>query len=153
MRFTLRRATPRDLDTLTMQRRRMFEAIREHTAREHAIGDREYRRWAAQQMKAGRFVAWIVEAADGAPAAGGAVWLQEQQPRPGMPARREPYLLSMFTDPAFRGRGLATRIVREALRWSRRRGFRRMTLHASRFGRGIYRGRGFERTWEMRALL
>jgi GNAT superfamily N-acetyltransferase len=77
----------------------------------------------------------------------------EQQPRPGLPARLEPYLLSMYTDPAYRGRGLASRIVRATMTWARRNGYRRMTLHAAPLGRGVYRKHGFERTWEMRALL
>ncbi len=145
----LRRATLRDIPTLADQRRKMFEALGDFTGREHAIGDRAYRSWARRLMKSGRFTAWIVEAR-GRPVAGGAVWLMGQQPRPGLPERLEPYLLSMHTEPAFRSRGLATRIVREALKWARRRGFKRMTLHAAPLGRGVYRKLGFERTWEMR---
>jgi hypothetical protein len=35
----------------------------------------------------------------------------------------------------------------------RRRGLSRITLHASPFGRSVYRKLGFERTWEMRRVL
>lgn len=154
VRFRIRRATLRDLDILVEQRHRMFDAFRKVTKEEHEVGDREYRKWARRLMEKGELVGWIAETVPGRKAvAGGAVWLLEHQPRPGVPAGKTPYLLSMYTDPGHRGRGLATRIVREAMRWSRENGYRRMTLHASRFGRGVYRRLGWERTWEMRVVL
>jgi len=152
--FRIRQATLRDLDLLVRHRRRMFEDMRQpFTEEEHAAGDREYRRWARRLMSKGEFVAWIAETAAGTPVAGGAVWLQERQPRPGMPAHKAPYLLSMYTEPKFRGRGLASRIVKEAARWSKRKGYASMTLHASKQGRRVYTRLRWERTWEMRFRL
>jgi len=59
----------------------------------------------------------------------------------------------MYTEPKFRGRGLATRIVNEAMRWSKRNGHAVMTLHASKQGRSVYSRLRWERTWEMRVRL
>ncbi len=56
----------------------------------------------------------------------------------------------MFTEPAYRGRSVGTRILREAMRIARQRGFRRIVRHAAPLGRPLYRRLGFERTWEMR---
>ena len=126
---------------------------RRHSPEEHAVHDRDYRRWVKRLLPKGEFVAWIVETSGGAPAAGGAVWLQERQPRPGQRSARIPYLLSMYTEPEFRGRGLATWIVKEAMSWSKRQGHRSMTLHASKQGRGVYTRLRWERTWEMRVQL
>lgn len=109
--------------------------------------DRRYAAWARARMKSGTFAGFLVESR-GAVVAGGCVWLQPRQPRPGFHGRL-PYLLSMFTEPAHRGRGLATRIVRAATAWCRSRGFRRMTLHASIPGRRVYSKLGWQRTWEM----
>jgi len=150
----IRRATTRDLDVLVHHRRRMFEDMgRPYTPDEHAVHDREYRRWAKRLMSKGEFVAWIAGMNGGAPAASGAIWLQERQPRPGQTDCRVPYLLSMYTEPDFRGRGLATRIVKEAMRWAKREGHRFMTLHASKQGRGVYSRLHWERTWEMHVKL
>ena len=80
----------------------------------------------------------------------GAVWVREIQPRPGAALRRQPYLLSMYTEPAFRGKGLATKIVETAIAWAKARGFPSMTLHASDLGRGVYEKLGFRMTTEMR---
>lgn len=154
VRFSVRRATLRDLETLVDQRHKMFDAFRDVPEEAHAIGDREYRKWARARMRRKELVAWLAETVPGGRAvAGGAVWLIEHQPRPGTPAGKTPYLLSMFTEREFRGRGLASRIVREAMRWARGNGYPRMTLHASKFGRSVYRKLGWERTWEMRVML
>jgi GNAT superfamily N-acetyltransferase len=150
--FRVRRAALEDLDVLVAQRRRMFEDMGGFGAEEHAVGDREYRRWVRRLMPKGEFVAWIVEAG-GRAVAGGAVWLQERQPRPGRAAQKAPYLLSMFTEPPFRGRGLASMIVRTAARWAAREGYDFMTLHGSREGRRVYAKLGWKRTWEMRLSL
>jgi GNAT superfamily N-acetyltransferase len=152
--FRVRRATLRGLDVLVHHRRRMFEDLPGRYSRtEHAVHDREYRRWVKRLLPKGEFVGWIAETRGGAPVAGGAVWLQERQPRPGEAAAKVPYLLSMYTEPEFRGRGLATRIVKEAMRWSKRGGHRFMTLHASKQGRRVYTRLRWERTWEMRVRL
>src|SRR5438045_8481849 len=108
----------------------MFEAMHPFSPEEHAVGDREYRRWAKRLMSQGDFVGWIAEAGAGRPVAGGAGWLREQQPRPGTAPYKIPYPLPMSTEPAFRGRGLPTRSVKEAMPWSHRPGTAALPLHA-----------------------
>ena len=152
-RVRIRRATLRDLDVLVRQRRGMWEDIADHTEAELDAADRVYRQWTRRRMKSGKLVGFLAETRDGRVVSGGCVWLQEIQPMPGRPDRVQPYLLSMYTEPEFRGRGLATRIVREAIRWSKARGYFRLSLHASDFGRAIYQRQGFKRSWEMRVRL
>lgn len=101
-------------------------------------------------MVSGELTGVIAETPDGRTVASGLVWFRAEQPRPDFQGFESPYILSMFTEPAVRGRGIATRIVRELLAICRERGFPNVGLHASRFGRDIYRRVGFERTWEMR---
>jgi GNAT superfamily N-acetyltransferase len=98
-------------------------------------------------------VALVVEALGGAIVASGGVWFRSEQPRPENSRQTVPYILSMYTEPEYRGRGLAGRIVREAVRICRARGFARVALHAARRARPMYRRLGFERTWEMRREL
>ncbi len=148
--YKVRRATPRDLGVLVVHRRKMWEDIGGRSREALDAADPMYRRWYLRETRAGRYVAFVAEDRGGRVVASGCLWLQPGQPRPGNPRRVDPYLLSMYTEPGHRGKGLATRIVREAVRWCREHGFERMTLHASRMGRGVYRGLGFERTWEMR---
>jgi len=146
----LRRAGTGDLAVLTAHRRGMWRdiGIRASTSALQAA-DPVYRRWLAGMMRRRRAFAWIVEAADGRPAGSGVVWLPDSQPRPGDLGLPRPYLMSMYTVPSFRGRGVARRIVVAALDWARSRGYRRFTLHASTMGRPIYARLGFRPGREM----
>ncbi len=148
----IRRASTRDIDILIDQRRRMFEDLHHWSDSEHEIGDRTYRRWALDLMRRKLFAGFIAFL-EGSPVAGGCVWLREIQPRPGLLVGRSPYLLSMYTKPEYRGLGLATRIVREAMKWSKSQGYGAMSLHASKLGRRVYKKIGWRRTWEMSVRL
>ncbi len=152
-RVRVRMATVADLDLLVRHRRGMWEAIFDVPRERLDAADRAYRGWARRRMMSGRMVGWIVETAQNEPVASGCVWLAPQQPRPTWPGLLAPYLMSMYTEPAHRGRGHATRIVREAVRWSRRSGYSVVLLHASKFGEAIYMREGFERGNEMRLYL
>jgi GNAT superfamily N-acetyltransferase len=150
VRYSIRQATLADLDILVMQRRRMFRDMSDYSKRELDAADPVYRRWARTRMKSGKLVGFIAETQDDKAVAGGCVWLQERQPRPGWPGGTIPYLLSMYTDPAHRRKGLAARIVRAAIKWCKASGYWRLTLHASKQGRRVYAGLGFEDGSEMR---
>ena len=152
-RFTLRRATLDDLDLLLRHRRGMWEAILEATPEEMDEANRDYRRWARARFKSGELVGWIAETDRGEPVASGCVWLMPSQPRPGWKGTVSPYLMSMFTEKTYRGQGLGTRITREAIRWSKARGYTVLLLHASRFGKSIYVREGFADGNEMRLRL
>jgi GNAT superfamily N-acetyltransferase len=146
----MRTATLKDLDTLVRFRRRMFEDMGVRDGLDAA--DRVYRRWAARLLNRGELVGWIAERG-GRAVAGGCVWLRPQQPRPGAKRDVQPYLLSVYTEPEFRGRGLASRVAKAAIDWCRRSGFPGLVLHASSMGRRVYAKLGWRRTWEMKLEL
>ena len=140
----------RDLDALVHQRQAMWKALGVRNNELHEKGDRVYKRWARARLKNHQLMAWVVKSADGRMAGGGCVWLQPIQPRPRRTSMVQPYLLSMYTEPDFRRRGVASMVVKEAIKWCRKKGYERLMLHASMMGRGVYRRLGFKRTWEMR---
>ncbi len=147
----LRPATERDLATLVRHRRAMFLELRRRSQHEMDRHDRVYRRWARRGMRAREFFAFVVEGPDGRIAGSGALWLQPQQPRPGRwMVDRLPYVLSMFTEPDARGRGVASQLVARMVDWATERGYPRIFLHASSMGRSVYERLGFESGNEMR---
>jgi len=152
-RLRIRRARLVDLEHLVSQRRAMWVEIGIKDKQELDSADREYRRWARNGLRKGTLLAWIVKDEESQVAGGGCLWLQPIQPRPGIRTSFQPYLLSMYTEPRFRGKGVASKIVEEAKRWSKTKGFPQLVLHASKMGRRVYSGRGFKRSWEMRANL
>jgi len=149
----IRRATVRDLGVLRRHRDAMFRDMGRGNPRSLAAADRAYAVWARRLLRTGDLVGFLAVLRDGTVVAGGCVWLREHQPHPVLAGGRVPYLLSMYTEPAHRRRGLATKIVRAATRWARARGFPRFFLHASEKGRGVYEKLGWSRTWEMETKL
>ena len=146
----VRKATLKDLETLVHQRRAMWADLGVKGKARHNAADGIYKRWAGTRIRNRQLIAWLVEGRDREIAGGGCVWLQPVQPSPRKPSTLQPYLLSMYTEPRFRRRGVASMIVLAAIDWCRKQGFPRLTLHASNMGRGVYEKLGFNRTWEMR---
>jgi GNAT superfamily N-acetyltransferase len=83
--------------------------------------------------------------------AGGGFQVRTLMPRPGyVHGEPEGLIVSMWTDPKHRRRGLGRRIVEAILAWGRANGVTRFTLHASNDGRPLYERYGFCPTNEMR---
>lgn len=129
----------------------MWEAIGGRSRGELDRADLIYRDWVVRESRAGRFVAFLTVDSNGRPLGSGAIWLAPAQPRPGrLAGEAMPYILSMFTEPRARGKGIASEIVRAMIAWASRRGYRRISLHASPQGRPIYTALGFLPGSEMR---
>lgn len=129
----------------------MWEEIGGSTRGELDRADRAYRRWVRREMEAHRFFGFLLVRSDRSVVGSGAVWVQPAQPRPGRLDRLEmPYILSMYTEPSERGRGVASALVRAMVLWAERRGYRRVFLHASKAGRPVYAHLGFVEGNEMR---
>jgi GNAT superfamily N-acetyltransferase len=100
----------------------------------------------------GSYRGWLVENADGV-VAGGAVLIIGFPSSPQDPATRRAWILNMYTEPAYRGRGLARSIMEAMISWCREQGFGWVSLHASDAGRPLYEKLDFKSTNEMRLML
>jgi len=147
--YRVRTATLRDIPVLARQRRSMFVDMHTPSRKDLAVHDAAFPSWARREMRAGRLHCFLVEDRSGSVLGGGALWLREVQPYPGFGGGMVPYLMSMYTEPAHRGRGIATMIVEHAVAWSRSRGYGSITLHASKMGRPLYEKLGWEDGSEM----
>ena len=128
----------------------MWENMGVKDRRQLASADKVYSRWAGKRLRDRSLLGWVVENGDGMIVGSGCLWLQPRQPSPGNSDRLQPYLLSMYTMPDYRGKGLASKIVREAVKWTKQNKYASLRLYASEMGRGVYRNLGFKRTSEMR---
>jgi len=138
-----------DVDLLVAHRQAMFAAIGGFSPADLEASDPVYRRWIRPRLRDGRAGAVVARSGD-EPVGSAVIWLREDQPRPGAPKLLVPYIMSVYVDPRFRGLGIATQLTRALIAWAAQRGYFRVLLHASVFGRSVYRRLGFERTWEMR---
>jgi GNAT superfamily N-acetyltransferase len=149
----IRVATLGDLPVLVHQRRQMFMSMGERDQALLERADRAYASWFREQARKGRIHALVAELRGGQVVAGGTVWLQERQPRPGFDGGPMPYLMSMYTEPEHRGQGIASAVLERTIAWCLEQGFGSMSLHASPDGRHLYQRRGFLRTQEFRLRL
>src|SRR5262252_2065476 len=93
-------------------------------------------------IERGHCIAWLAEAG-AAPVGSSALLLYPHLPSPTSAAPREGYLLSVYTVPAWRRRGVAAALVRAAIESGRHMGLARVRLHATSAGRAIYAAAGF----------
>jgi GNAT superfamily N-acetyltransferase len=85
---------------------------------------------------------WVVEIDERVVSIGTLAFF-DRPPYVGNPEGKEAYLLNMYTQPAYRGRGAASAIVDAALSEARRRGVRKLIVHATAAGRPLYAKVGF----------
>jgi GNAT superfamily N-acetyltransferase len=148
----VRLATVADLEHLLAHRVAMFRDMGE-AAPAVLDGVREdARRYFTAAVPQGSYVAWLAEA-DGAVVAGAGVVIAAWPGSPWDGQSRRAWILNVYTEPAWRRRGLARRLMAVVLDWCRAEGFSRVSLHASDEGRPLYAALGFVPTNEMRLTL
>lgn len=108
-------------------------------------------------MADGRYVGWVAELDDRSRGivAGAGLQLRELLPRPNAARERlvrgpQGLVVNVYTERAWRRRGVADALMRELLRWCRGNGIESVVLHASGEGRPLYEKLGFTPTNEMR---
>jgi GNAT superfamily N-acetyltransferase len=150
--WTIRQARADEVATVLHHRRQMFIDMGD---RDEQVLDEVIRSSQAifgEALRAGTYRGWFVEA-DGQVVAGGGVLLVPFQPGPREPRPARPYIVNVYTEPAYRRRGLARRLVEEMVAWCRAEGYAGVNLHASAEARPLYESVGFVPTNEMRLPL
>lgn len=106
-----------------------------------------------EALRNGGYRGWIAELENGQIVAGGGIVISAWPGHPGEVEARRAWILNMYTEPAFRRRGIANMLMDTMIAWCRDAGFRTVSLHASNDGRPLYEALGFEPTNEMRLSL
>lgn len=146
--FETRLATEADAELISEQRYRMFvDSTQVNDVRLKEVTEK-FVPWVRERLIDGRYVGWLT-AEDGRVVAGAGVLFMDFPPHWMDPEPVRAYLLNVYVDPAFRGRGLAKELLEVAMNDARRRGIKVMSLHASEFGRPLYERNGFKSTNEM----
>ena len=147
--FRIRRATPADLELVMRYRIEMFRDMG-YSEDEIAAMAKNGEPYFANGLSNGNYQGWFFEDASGRVVACGGVALIEYHPGPRDPTPRRPWIVNVYTEPAYRHRGLARRLMEAMIAWCREQGYHSINLHASQFGRPLYQSLGFEPTNEMR---
>jgi GNAT superfamily N-acetyltransferase len=149
--YRVRHAVVTDAQTIARHRVGMFRDMGQLTPEEAPGVEAATHAMLIDQIVSGDYVGWLAETAEDEVIAGAGVLLHSYYPTGRNPrGRPTAYILNVYTEPAHRRHGLASRLVSEILGWCRSHGIPRASLHSSAFGRSVYERLGFEPTNEMR---
>ncbi len=151
--YSLRTATVADLSTIMRHRRQMFADMGYRDTASLDAMEATSASFIRAGLENGSYRGWLMTTADGGVVAGGGVAILSYPSSPRDPSLHRAYILNMYTEPAYRKRGLASMIVEAMVRWCREQGFAWVSLHASADGRHLYESLGFQPTNEMRLAL
>jgi GNAT superfamily N-acetyltransferase len=107
-------------------------------------------RWFRGELRTRRLLGLLAVTRDDVPVASGLMWLQPRYPSRHFPQLETPIVFSVYTAPAHRRRGLASRIVLGLAAAAQRRGYTRVELFSSKMGRPVYEAIGFRPTEQLR---
>jgi GNAT superfamily N-acetyltransferase/heme-degrading monooxygenase HmoA len=119
------------------------------------VAEARLREW----LERGEYVGWLAMAPDDDAVIGGAGAQRRQAlPHPvrledgsvSVAEGRHAIVLNVYTEPAWRRRGVAEALMRHVIRWAGEERLDRLVLHASDEGRPLYQRLGFVATNEMR---
>ncbi len=151
--FTIREATPADLDIVLRHRRNMFYDMGYTDETLLAAMLAASRPFFSERLKDGRFHAWLVENGYRDVVAGGGLLILDYPASVRDPSSKRPLIVNVFTERAYRRRGIARELMQIMIDWCRKEGYGMVVLHASTEGRPLYEQLGFTQTNEMRMML
>ncbi len=74
----------------------------------------------------------------------GTILLEDRPPSPKHKINLYAYILNIYVDPMYRGKGFARKIMEYLHEYARSMGVRKIGLNTSRFGRGLYEKMGYK---------
>ncbi len=155
--FTLRRTELRDLDALVEMRMGLLREVgnvsSDISQSELAAVTEAHRHYFGDSVATERYVGFVAEI-DGRIVGTGGLVLLERPPYKGNLAGLEAYLMNVYTVPQWRGKGIATAIVRQIVNNAERFGAKRVWLHTEPGAQRLYEKAGFvSKNSEMEMLL
>jgi len=147
--LTTRRATVDDSELITRHRKAMFADMQD--AEDTVLSEmaRKFEPWVRRMIAEAKYTGWITH--DGEQAVGSAgLLILDWAPHFLDPhCDQRGYILNVFVEPGYRGRGIAKALTVECIAEAKRRGIGVVALHASKKGQPVYETLGFKTSNEM----
>ena len=140
---SMRRASLEDVETL-VDLRLALECESGHPTQETMVADvrRATRQYFLEALPAATFLVWVAEAQGTIVATSGLIFFQKPPSERNLTGL-EAYILNMYTVPAWRGKGIATRLLQTLITSAKQRHAHRIWMFATQDGRPIYERAGF----------
>ncbi|HEY1990877.1 MAG TPA: GNAT family N-acetyltransferase [Gammaproteobacteria bacterium] len=145
---TVRPVGVADAEIVTRHRHRMFVDAGKPDDAALAAMSAAFLPWVSRKLASGEYFGWVAASGDRVVSGIGMMVLDW----PPHPLHLEPmrgYILNVYTEPEWRGRGLAKRLTLLAMDAARERGLKLTILHATEMGKPLYAKLGFKGTNEM----
>jgi GNAT superfamily N-acetyltransferase len=139
----IQRAGPEDAEALAQIRIQFLRevGVLDQEAQEASLL-RATRDYFDRTLPAGEFVAFVAEREGRVVGTSGLI-IWQRSPSPDNLRGREGYVLNMWTDPAHRGQGIGSALIRELIAFAREAELGRLRLHATPAARTLYQRFGF----------
>ena len=141
-----------DFETIVHHRVAMFRDMGHADKSALDAMSARFRPWLRRKMETGEYLAWFALAPDSSIASGLGLWLMDWPPHMVGAVQWRGNILNVYTEPAYRRKGIARALMQIALEWWAANHLDIVILHASEDGRGLYESFGFEPTNEMRLI-
>lgn len=154
--YRIRACTPGDAATIARHRLCMFSDMGEVPTAQAATELLEESVEAIRtELERGAYVGWFAVTGVDEVVAGTGAHIKVTLPRMSLDgvhvaATPVPLVVNVYTEPAWRKRGLARALMLTLMQWAADSGFDRVVLHASKQARSLYTSLGFVPSNEMR---
>jgi len=147
--LTTRRATLNDAVLITQHRKAMFADM--HDAPDAVLNEMagNFEPWVHRMIAEDRYSGWITSDGERPIASAGLLILDWAPHFLDPTCARRGYILNIFVEPEYRGRGIASTLTKECMYDARQRGIGVIALHASKKGQPVYEKLGFKSSNEM----
>ena len=154
--FSIRRVASNEAEIVAGHRVRMLRDMGHAPAELRTKLKLSSDRALSAMLASGEYVGWFaVSSAENKVIAGAGVHIKAQLPRISLTENvvtdsPVPLVVNVYTEPAWRSRGVARRLMKHLMAWAFDQKYDRVVLHASVAGRPLYTSLGFEATNQMR---
>lgn len=143
MSLIYKRALPEDIDILTKTRIEVLRAANQLSDETDMSGvERESRNYYRRALRDGSHIAYLVFDGKCFVGAGGVSFFQVM-PTYHNPSGNKAYIMNMYTNPAYRRKGIATKILDMLVHDIKNKGITAISLEATDMGRPLYEKYGF----------
>lgn len=142
--FNITKVSLEHIDTIIKLRLEMLEELGEfNSLQDKTLVEESTRNYLLQSLSNNKFISYMAEI-DGKPVSISGMVFFHRPPYLENLQGIEAYILNMYTIPTYRGNGLAKSLLNHCIEESRKRGVKRIWLHASENGAPLYGKLGFK---------
>jgi ribosomal protein S18 acetylase RimI-like enzyme len=147
--LTTRKATVEDARLITRHRKAMFADMRDAEEKVLEEMGRNFEPWVRRMIAEDKYAGWITSDGDWAVGSAGLLILDWAPHFLDPTCGQRGYILNVFVEAEYRGRGIAKALTAECMAEAKRRGIGVVALHASKKGQPVYERLGFKSSNEM----